>query len=63
LELGGGFEVLTLKHLGFFVEIGFMGNISELFKNDVPGYDEEFTAYKGGFMMQQRIQLGLRAYW
>jgi hypothetical protein len=55
VELGGGLEVLALKHLSFFAEIGFFGNISELFQNHAPAYD-------GGFMMQQKIQLGLRAY-
>jgi hypothetical protein len=55
VELGSGLEVLALKHLGFFAEIGFFGNISELFQNNAPSYD-------GGFMMQQKIQLGLRAY-
>jgi len=61
VELGAGFEVLTLRHLSFFTEIGFCGNISELFK-DGPSNSKGFTSYDGGFMMQQRIQLGLRAY-
>jgi hypothetical protein len=55
VELGAGLEVLALKHLGFFAEIGFFGNISELFQNNAP-------AYHDGFMMQQKIQLGLRTY-
>jgi hypothetical protein len=55
VELGAGLEVLALKHLSFFTEIGFFGNISDLFQNHAPSYDN-------GFMMQQKIQLGLRTY-
>jgi hypothetical protein len=55
MELGAGLEALALKHLSFFAEIGFFGNISDLFQNHAPSYD-------GGFMMQQKIQLGIRAY-
>ena len=63
VELGAGFEVLTLKHLTFFSEIGFFGNMSKLFqKNDLNTNDKGFSSYGGGFAMQQKIQLGLRAY-
>lgn len=55
VELGGGLEILSLKHLSFYSEIGFFGNISELYQGNAPNYDN-------GFMMQQKIQIGIRAY-
>jgi hypothetical protein len=55
VELGVGLEVLALKHLSFFAEIGFFGNISELFQNNAPSYHD-------GFMLQQKFQLGVRTY-
>jgi hypothetical protein len=55
IELGAGLEFLSLKHLSFFSEIGFFGNMSELYQGNAPNYDN-------GFMMQQKIQIGLRAY-
>jgi len=63
LELGAGFEVITLKHLSFFTEIGFHANLSKLFQsNTATTNNEGFSSYGNGFMMQQRMQLGLRVY-
>jgi len=63
VELGAGFEVLTLKHLSLFAEIGFHANLSKIFqKNDLTTNEQGFSSYGNGFMMQQRIQLGLRTY-
>jgi hypothetical protein len=61
-ELGAGFEVLTAKHLSFFAEIGFFGNMSKLFQGDRAVNNKGFSSYKNGYMQQQKIQLGLRTY-